>query len=260
MSYEEDRTPEEQMRILSRRSFLWAGAAALGAGALWQGILRSPRRDGMLAPLRTVNELNRDVWEKLFRENSRAPEFDKRLAGARYNSNIGMTSKLNPATWRLRVEGLQTGDRMLTLDDIKRLPRVEQTTEFKCIEGWSQVMTFAGVTMLDFARTYGPKLRIGSASNRSWEVHEVVPFVWMETPDGKYFVGLDTPSALHPQTLLAYEMNGQPLEDKHGAPLRLVIPVKYGIKNIKRIGRIRFTDVQPRDYWYEDGYDWYAGL
>ena len=67
-------------------------------------------------------------------------------------------------------------------------------------------------------------------------------------------------AAFHPQTLLCYEMNGEPLDTQHGALLRLVIPVKYGIKNIKRIGTIRFTDERPADYWAERGYDWYAGL
>jgi DMSO/TMAO reductase YedYZ molybdopterin-dependent catalytic subunit len=66
-------------------------------------------------------------------------------------------------------------------------------------------------------------------------------------------------SAVHPQTLLCYEMDGRPLTPEHGAPLRLVIPVKYGIKNLKQIGTIRFTDVRPADYWAERGYDWYAG-
>lgn len=82
----------------------------------------------------------------------------------------------------------------------------------------------------------------------------------MRTPDAQYYVGLDAKSAMHPQTLLCYERNGQPLEDEHGAPLRLVIPVKYGIKNIKRIGSIRYTDLRPKDYWAEQGYDWFAGL
>ena len=74
-----------------------------------------------------------------------------------------------------------------------------------------------------------------------------------------YYVGLDIESALHPQTLLCYAMDDRPLSLGHGAPLRLVIPVKYGIKNIKRIGTIRFTDERPADYWAERGYDWYAG-
>jgi DMSO/TMAO reductase YedYZ molybdopterin-dependent catalytic subunit len=67
-------------------------------------------------------------------------------------------------------------------------------------------------------------------------------------------------SALHPQTLLAWELNGQPLAPEHGAPLRLVIPIKYGVKSIKKIGSIRLTDKRPADYWAENGYDWFAGL
>ncbi len=67
------------------------------------------------------------------------------------------------------------------------------------------------------------------------------------------------PGALHPQTLLCHEMNGQPLSPDHGAPLRLVIPIKYGIKSIKRVGAIRFSDRRPADYWAELGYDWFAG-
>ncbi len=82
----------------------------------------------------------------------------------------------------------------------------------------------------------------------------------MQTPSQEYYVGLDMPSALHSQTLLCYEMNGAPLAIENGAPLRLRIPTKYGIKNIKRIGTITYTDQRPADYWAEQGYDWYAGL
>ena len=67
-------------------------------------------------------------------------------------------------------------------------------------------------------------------------------------------------SMLHPQSLLAYEINGAPLSDEHGAPLRLVTPVKYGVKNLKRIGTIRYSRARPADYWAEEGYDWYIGL
>jgi len=64
---------------------------------------------------------------------------------------------------------------------------------------------------------------------------------------------------MHPQTILAYEMNGKPLTPEHGAPLRLVSPLKYGIKQLKRIGAIELTNERPRDYWAEQGYDWYSG-
>jgi DMSO/TMAO reductase YedYZ molybdopterin-dependent catalytic subunit len=84
--------------------------------------------------------------------------------------------------------------------------------------------------------------------------------VALETPDRAYYVGIDLPSMMHPQTLLCYEMNGQPLEDEHGAPLRLVIPIKYGIKNLKRIGRVAYSASRPPDYWAERGYDYYSGF
>jgi DMSO/TMAO reductase YedYZ molybdopterin-dependent catalytic subunit len=74
------------------------------------------------------------------------------------------------------------------------------------------------------------------------------------------YVGIEREVALHRQTLLAYELNGQPLTPDHGAPLRLVTPLKYGIKQLKQIGRMAYTDTEPHDYWHEQGYDYYAGL
>ncbi len=141
--------------------------------------------------------------------------------------------------------------RVFRLDEIKTLPRMEMTTELKCIEGWSVVVTWAGARLADLAASTGLADRGGSTSRFS--------YVSLATPDESYYVGLDIASALHPQTLLCYEMNGEPLTPDHGAPLRLVIPVKYGIKNLKQIGTIRFTDRRPADFWAERGYDWYAG-
>lgn len=148
---------------------------------------------------------------------------------------------------------------LLTLDDIKRLPRVEITTELKCIEGWSVIVNWAGARFSDFAKTFQPPTRNGSASDVMSRAEDLVRYVSLVTPDGGYYVGMDMASALHPQTLLCYEMNGEPLNMEHGAPLRLVTPVKYGIKHIKRIGRIEFTDARPADFWAERGYDWYSG-
>jgi DMSO/TMAO reductase YedYZ molybdopterin-dependent catalytic subunit len=106
-------------------------------------------------------------------------------------------------------------------------------------------MSFAGVRFSEFMR------RFGLSPAR---------YVALETPRREYYVSIDMDSMRHPQTLLAYEMNGAPLTSEHGAPLRLLIPVKYGIKNLKRIAAIRLSDERPPDYWAERGYDWYAGL
>jgi DMSO/TMAO reductase YedYZ molybdopterin-dependent catalytic subunit len=147
---------------------------------------------------------------------------------------------------------------LLTLDDIKSLPRVEMTTELKCIEGWSVVVNWAGARLSDFLAHYLPATTNGNHPDIN-RPQDFLSYISMVTPDGGYYVGLDMPSAMHPQTLLCYEMNGAPLTPEHGAPLRLVTPTKYGIKQIKRIGRIAFTAERPADYWAERGYDWYAG-
>jgi len=149
---------------------------------------------------------------------------------------------------------------LLTMADVRNLPHVEMVTEFKCIEGWSEIVYWGGVRLRDLIAAFPP--HIGSASQlHSAEFVAGLPeYIAFETPDGQYYVGIERQVALHPQTLLAYELNGQPLTPDHGAPLRLVTPLKYGIKQIKQIGRITYTNMRPRDYWHEQGYDYYAGL
>jgi hypothetical protein len=139
---------------------------------------------------------------------------------------------------------------LLTMNDILKLPRHELITQFKCIEGWSQIVLWAGVRMVDFIDAYPPAL-----------VDDKEPkYVYMETPDGDYYTGYDLHVCRHPQTLLVTEMMGAPLTQYHGAPLRLLMPLKYGYKQIKRIGLISYTNSKPDDYWTKLGYDWYAGL
>ena len=149
---------------------------------------------------------------------------------------------------------IESGDNIfeISLDELKALPKQEIVFEFKCIEGWSQVQHWAGVRFVDVMNHY----KIGQK-----DADNLYKYVGMETPDDKYYVGIDMPSAVHPQTILAYEMNGKPLIDKkHGSPLRLIIPVKYGYKSLKRIGVIKFSDTRPKDYWALFGYDYFAGL
>ncbi len=136
---------------------------------------------------------------------------------------------------------------LLTLDHIRALPRVEMITQLKCIEGWSEVVHWGGARLHDFIAAYQP------------DAGSLPKYVGMQTPNREYYVGLFKEDALHPQTLLCYEINGQPLTRDHGAPLRLVTPLKYGIKHLKQIGKITFTDQRPADYWAENGYDWNAG-
>jgi hypothetical protein len=138
----------------------------------------------------------------------------------------------------------------LTMDDLLKLPKHELVTEFKCIEGWSQIVHWAGVRLVDLLDLY-PPAKVNGRDPR---------FVYMETPYGDYYCGYDLSACRHPQSLLVTEMAGKPLTQLHGAPLRLHMPIKYGYKQIKRIGLIAYTDQRPDDYWTKLGYDWYAGL
>lgn len=200
--------------------------------------------DDISAPLRTVLGFNEKVVRAtLFSDRHLTKTYPASAIGKlKKNGDIGMEDKIDEAAWRLSV-----GDRSLTLADIRTLPKHEETIDFKCVEGWSTVTSFAGARLSEFTAKFAPD---GASAQ----------YVGMQTPDKNYYVSLDMPSALHPQTLLAWEMNGQTLTQDHGAPLRLVMPVKYGIKNIKRIARIEYTNTRPPDYWEEQGYDWYAGL
>ncbi|HET6383549.1 MAG TPA: molybdopterin-dependent oxidoreductase [Armatimonadota bacterium] len=148
---------------------------------------------------------------------------------------------------------------LLTMKEIKALPKYEIVTLFKCVEGWSYVVHWGGARLSDFMEKYGPITQSGDAPDVMKKPDDLAEWVGMETPDGGYYVAIDMESALHPQTLLCYEMNGKPLPEEHGGPLRLVIPLKYNIKNLKRIGLINFTLDRPHDYWGENGYDYYSG-
>lgn len=241
-----DAALERELRRLSRRGFLTAGVAAAAGYGAWKWLTTRQRLDSLQWPLRRVLQLNESVAESYFREARLSPTFPPSRINrpARVNGNLGLDPHFDPASWQLRVEGA-ANPVTLSLDDIRALPRREQITELRCIEGWSIIVKWTGTRLADLMARFPPPERVS--------------YVAMETPDRGYYVGLDMQSAMHPQTLLAYAINDEPLSMAHGAPLRLAIPVKYGIKNIKRIGVIRYTNVRPADFWAERGYDWYAG-
>ncbi|GAB3578317.1 molybdopterin-dependent oxidoreductase [Hymenobacter daeguensis] len=259
--------PEAERALLadarrrSRRSFITLGLAGLAGIGGWRWLLSQPDDAGIPHPLRKVLDANSRLTSAYFRETRLAPEFARNRARMpRKNGTYGLRSELDPATWRMRVQGYGSGKvQEFTLADIQALPKVEMVTELKCIEGWSVVVHWAGARLSDFLARYPLATRSGQPANPLDPPADLAPFVDLRTPDGKYYVGLDMASALHPQTLLCYEMNGAPLTAEHGAPLRLVTPLKYGIKQLKRIGTLAFADARPKDFWAELGYDWDAG-
>ncbi len=238
-----------QAVVRSRRAFLTMGVAAAAGYGGWEWLRSRPKVGGVEWPIRGVLQRNEELAESYFSDGHLAPTFDASKAGpeTRVNGDIGLGDGFDPRQWTLNLQEAGGGARQITMSQIRDLPRVEQTTQLNCIEGWTQIVHWAGVRFADFTEKFAPDSR-GAA------------YVSMQTPDQAYFVGLDRASALHPQTLLCYEMNGADLTSAHGAPLRLVIPVKYGVKNIKRIGAVAYTNLRPQDYWANEGYDWFAGL
>ena len=252
----------DRMRRQSRRGFIGLGAGLAAGIGLWSWIITRREVEGTPWPLRKALEVNEQLAYEFLGPKRVAPQFGKdRISPGRVNGDEGLSKEIDVNTWRLQVEGLaaQSAPLSLTLDDIRKLPRIDMTTQLNCIEGWTVVVEWAGARFTDFMKAFPPETVSGDEfspdSPEDWP-----PFVGMETPDRGYYVGLDMESMAHPQTLLCYEQNGEPLSQKHGAPLRLVIPVKYGVKSIKRIGTIRYTTRRPADYWAEQGYDWYIGL
>lgn len=253
---EEKTKKKTQRQIVLRTLLSFLGFAIFIAGAtfLWFKVKNANTdrgiQGGVQIPLRKVLNENEEVFSKTFSKKNLAKEFPKSVAAkkVRVNGNIGLTTSLSNKNWRFNVIR-NTGDTLkLTLADIQKLPKTEVIFNFKCIEGWSQVSHWGGVKFSDFVKAYHLEKQAGEK------------YIGLVTPDGQYYVGIDMESALQPQTLLCYEMNGVPLPVDQGYPLRLIIPVKYGIKSLKRIGDLSFSNERPPDYWFERGYDYYAGL
>lgn len=248
---QEELTTDQQIRRKTIKAFVAFGVASLVPVGIWKWINASAYQNNILAPLRKTLEFNEKLTAKLLSNSHLAPTFsrsevDKKV---RFNGAVGLQEKL-AEEYKIKIE---SGEEKFEISpaDLKALPKQEIVFEFKCIEGWSQIQHWGGVRFVDFMNHY----KIGQK-----DAENMFQYVGMETPDGKYTVGIDMPSAVHPQTILAYEMNGKPLLRKHGSPLRLIIPVKYGYKSLKRIGVIKFSDERPKDYWASYGYDYFAGL
>lgn len=226
--------------------FLFIGGCIAG----WKWLQHQPKEAGALVPLRKVLNANELIFGNIYSTTNLAKTFPVKEAAirVRVNGDAGLSNNFDTASWRLQLVKSEGDTLRITLDDIKKLPKTEVVFNFKCIEGWSQITHWGGVRFSDFAKHYG----------LDEQTH--MQFTELITPDKGYYVGVDNRSMMHMQTILCYEMNGAALPMNQGYPLRLIIPVKYGVKHLKRIGTIYFSNKRPPDYWYERGYDYYCGL
>jgi DMSO/TMAO reductase YedYZ molybdopterin-dependent catalytic subunit len=148
--------------------------------------------------------------------------------------------------WTLTVSGAVQKPGDYRLAQIQALPRMRQNTRHVCVEGWDVIGRFGGARLSDFLSMIGADtsarfLTVGCADD--------------------YYESLDMATALHPQTLLCYEMYDQPLTRKHGAPLRLNVPTKVGYKQAKYLTDLKVTNVLDKvGYWEDQGYSEFYGL
>jgi DMSO/TMAO reductase YedYZ molybdopterin-dependent catalytic subunit len=148
--------------------------------------------------------------------------------------------------WTLTVAGAVQKPGDYTLAQIQALPRMRQNTRHVCVEGWDAIGRFGGARLSDFLKMIGADM--------------TARFITVECADD-YYESLDMATALHPQTLLCYEMYDRPLTREHGAPVRLNIPTKVGYKQAKYLTNLNVTNVLDRvGYWEDQGYSSFYGL
>jgi DMSO/TMAO reductase YedYZ molybdopterin-dependent catalytic subunit len=254
------------LRRWTRRDLLLFGAGALttlavGGSQLPRELLQRLGLDqgGTTGPenkwlLNKALRLDDDVSTALFSQHHLVPTYTKSQITPIKNNYNGATP--DPAYilgWRLTIDGLSSGLAVsLDIEALLARHRIhDQITRLVCVEGWSAIAWWSGLRFDDLLHAYPP------VSQAKWAyIESSVNLDTNGNPD-PYFVSIDLLTAQHPQTLLATHLNGEPLTVEHGAPLRLLVPVKLGLKNIKAITRITYTNDEPPDYWAKRGYSRY---
>jgi len=231
-----------------RRGFLRlaasGGAAALVAACGWDG------GNAVRPKLLSLSRLNDWVGENILFSPTRlaktySPAERSRMLPSYFISDV-MPVLQNPEAWRFKVDGLVRTPLSLSLDDLQHMPRVTYTVKHHCVEGWSAIATWHGTPV--------------SAIVARCQPLPPAKYIMLRSFDSDYSNGWDLASAMHPQTILAYGMNDNPLPAAHGAPLRLYSPTKLGYKMTKYLLSMTFMDTRPGGYWEDQGYPWFAGI
>ena len=237
----------------TKRTWLPGAADQLDTLAARVGLTRMQRE----ARLNRVLTFDDDVAEALYSKDRRVRTYDRPDPRPLRNNYHGRTPgpEYLPG-WRLNLSGLASGrSESLTLDDLLgRFARHDMNTRLVCVEGWSHVAAWGGLRFADLLAAYPP------APGMRWAALRSEVSLGASGHPEPYYVSIDLETARHPQALLATHHAGAPLTPAHGAPLRLVVPMKQGLKNIKAITDIAYTDAEPADYWNDRGYSKYDGL
>jgi DMSO/TMAO reductase YedYZ molybdopterin-dependent catalytic subunit len=163
--------------------------------------------------------------------------------------------------WRLQIEGLVRKPASYSLDELKAMPSRTQITRHDCVEGWSAIGQWTGVPLSHLLQ------QSELMPNARYVVFRCADdLINSRDGSGLYYESIDMVDAFHPQTIMAYAMNGQPLPVPHGAPLRLRVERQLGYKMAKYVMRIQLVDSFSKigfgkgGFWEDRGYEWYAGI
>ncbi len=242
----------QQRRDLIRWMAAGGAGAALATWAQREAQATTVQRPGRLAALPAVRSTisGAATMEKL------TPYAD----ASTYNNFYEFgTDKADPAKnahtlvtrpWTVEIEGLVKKPMKLGIEDLLRLSAQEERIyRLRCVEGWSMVIPWVGYSLSKLIDRVEP---LGSAKFVEFVTladRKTMPFLSADVIDWPYTEGLRLDEARHPLTLLAFGMYGEILPNQNGAPVRLVVPWKYGFKSAKSLVRIRFTDKQPATAW-----------
>ena len=233
---------------LNRRDFLsWGGIFSSAFLAACNS--RGPKSAEKL--LRYAERKNRGIERALFRHTSmdvvpaNAFAAGNKLPSYYVSPTVPVWDESARGKWKLEVSGLVSNPLSLTLEDLQRLPQVSRRVNHYCVEGWTAVETWTGCAFSDLAKV----------ARVSPDAH----YVDFQSFDDDYHESWDLESAMHPQTVVAYGLDGKMLEPAHGAPARVFSPVKLGYKNTKYLTRIVFLPKMNGGYWSDQGYEWYGG-
>lgn len=229
----------ESNRISRRQLLQWAGA----------GLMVNVAGTLLYDPIGRISMPVNEAFEALILSSKPTPEFpitaiepDKLIV----NSFRG-TPAIDLANFTLNISGTVANPLSLKLVDIQQMPLTSMVIRQVCVEGWAAIVQWGGVRVRDLLTLAQPQAD--------------AKYVYFKSADG-YYESWDLASVVHPQTLLAYQMNGKDLPKENGAPLRLAAPIKLGYKQSKWVTELVVTSqlLPKRGYWEDLGYEWFAGI
>jgi sulfoxide reductase catalytic subunit YedY len=241
----------EERRVLLQR--MAAGAAgALLAGWAGRDALAQVQRPGQLAPLPGARSAvpGALTMEKLTAYGDVTSYNNFYEFGTDKSDPARAAGSLKTRPWTVAVEGEVKKPKVFDLDELLRLaPMEERIYRLRCVEGWSMVIPWVGYSLAELIRRVEPTGNAKYVEFVTLADRSQMPGLRSSVLDWPYVEGLRLDEAMQPLTLLAFGLYGEVLPNQNGAPLRLVVPWKYGFKSGKSIVRIRFVEKEPRTAW-----------